>query len=400
MKGRYILAVSSLIQVIILVLVINIAYGSTSKKIEEEKEELESIRHKIEEKRRQRLNVEKREGSILSKIEDMDYKLGKKEAFLHAIDLSLSEKDKDVERLEAETKRLKTDLIIGKKRVSERLKRMYKEGRLISLKIIFSATDHIDLLKRYYYIKWLHKKDLDVIKRYEQVLKELEGKGNQLEQVRSEMWKTKNEVTNLMKDIESNRRQKESLLTKVRLERASYDKTILELEEEASDLQSLIKELEARKTKKGGSLGFVSKKGRLDWPIDGRIISHFGRQKHPRFGTYIYKKGLEIRSFHGDKIRAIYNGTVVFAGWFRGYGQLIILDHGDNYFSLYAYAARLLVSVGDKVKKDQVVGEIGDTGLSDGNDLYFELRHGANPIDPILWLKNRGRGVLLGERDE
>lgn len=402
MKGKYIFTALFLAQIIVLMLAVNSAfvYGSIAKGIEEEKEELESIRRKIEEKRSKRLNAEKMEGSILSRIEDLNYQLDRKEDHLRAIDLRLGEKDKKIERLEAETKKLKTDLNAGKKRVRERLKRMYKEGRLISLKIIFSATDHIDLLKRYYYMKWLHKKDLEIIKGYEEILREFKGKGDQLEQVRSEMWKAKSDVTSLMKDIESNRIQKETLLVRVRLERSSYDKVISELEEEASELQSLIKELEARKSKEGGSLGFVSEKGRLEWPISGKVISNFGRQKHPKFDTYIYKKGLEIRSFHGDKIRAIYNGTVVFAGWFRGYGQMIILDHGDSYFSLYAYVARLQVSVGERVRKEQVIGEIGDKGLSGGNDLYFELRHGANPIDPVLWLKNRGKAVLLGERDE
>ena len=402
MKGRGTLLALSLMQAVILILAINspLASGSTNKKIEEEREELESIRNKIEDKRRQRLKTEKKEGSILSKIEYLDYQFGEKEDLLGAIDLRLIEKDKEIGRLEGESKRLKSDLGAGKNRVRERLRRMYKEGRLVSLKVLLSASDHIDLLKRYYYVKRLHKKDLEVIKGHEETLKEIENKGNQLEHVRGEMWRAKDEVTGLLKDIGTNRRQKEGLLTKVRLERSSYDRAISELEEEALELQSLIRELEARKSKKEGSLGFVSEKGRLDWPVNGRITSYFGRQKHPRFDTYIYKKGLEIRSSHGEKIRAVYNGTVVYAGWFRGYGQLIILDHGDNYFSLYAQVARLLVSIGERTRKGDIIGEIGETGLSNGNDLYFEMRHGANPIDPILWLKDTGKAVLLGERDE
>lgn len=402
MKGRCSLVTSSLVQAIIFILLLDttIVYGSINKKIEEEKKELESIRRKIDEKRTQRLKTKKREGSILSRIEELDYQLGDKEDLLRGIDYRLSKKDEEIEGLEGETKRLKGDLVAGKKRVRERIRRMYKEGRLVSLKVIFSATDHVDLLKRYHYMEWLRKKDLEVVEGYEATLREFEVKSNRLEQVRNEMWKAKNEVTSLVREIVDHRRQKEGLLTRVRLERSSYDKVISELEEEASELQSLIKELEARKSKEGGSLGFAKEKGILDWPIGGKVISFFGRQKHPRFDTYIYKKGLEIRSFNGDKIRAIYRGTVVYAGLFRGYGQLIILDHGDNYFSLYAHAERLLVTVGKRVKKEQIIGEIGDTGLSNGNDLYFEIRHGANPIDPILWLKNRGQTVLLGEKDE
>ncbi|MEK6577560.1 MAG: peptidoglycan DD-metalloendopeptidase family protein [Nitrospirota bacterium] len=402
MKYRCSAVSSSLVQAVIFVLLINtvVVYGSENKRIEEEKRELETITRKIDTKRIQKLKTEKMEGSILSRIEELDYQLGDKEDLLRGIDRGLSKKDGEIEGLEGETKRLKGDLVAGKKRVRERIRRMYKEGRLVSLKVIFSATDHIDLLKRYHYMEWLRRRDLEVIEGYEATLRALELKANRLEQVRNEMWKAKNEVTGLMREIEGHRRQKEGLLTRVRLERSSYEKVISELEEEATELQSLIKELEARRSKEATSLGFANEKGRLNWPVSGKIVSSFGRQKHSRFDTYIYKKGLEIRSFNGDNIMAIYKGTVVYAGWFRGYGQLIILDHGDSYFSLYAHAARLLVTVGDRVKKEQIIGEIGDTGLSNGNDLYFEIRHGANPIDPILWLKNRGQTVFLGEKDE
>ncbi|HLF87298.1 MAG TPA: peptidoglycan DD-metalloendopeptidase family protein [Nitrospiria bacterium] len=402
MKYRCITVYLSLAPAVMFALLLEtvVVYGSNNKKIEEEKRELESITRRIDTKRIQKLKTEKKEGSILSRIEELDYQLGDKEKLLRGIDHGLSKKDVEIEVLEGETERLKGDLAAGKKRVRERIRRMYKEGRLVSLKVFFSATDHIDLLKRYHYMEWLRKRDLEVIEGYEATLRDLEVRTNRLGQVRSEMWKAKNEVTGLMREIEGHRRQKEGLLTRVRLERSSYVKVISELEEEAMELQSLIKELEARKSKETASLGFANEKGRLYWPVSGKIVSSFGRQKHSRFDTYIYKKGVEIRSFNGDKIMAVYSGTVVYAGWFRGYGQLIILDHGDNYFSLYAHAERLLVTVGERVKKEQIIGEIGDTGLSNGNDLYFEIRHGANPIDPILWLKNRGQTVLLGEKDE
>ncbi len=391
---------SSLAQAVMFALLLDavVVYGSENKRIGEEKRELESITRKIDTKRMQKLKTEKMEGSILSRIEELDYQLGDKEELLRGIDHGLRKKDGEIEVLEGETERLKADLASGKKRVRERIRRMYKEGRLVSLKVFFSATDHIDLLKRYHYVEWLRRRDLEIIEGYEATLRDLEVKTNRLGQVRNEMWKAKNEVTGLMREIEGNRRQKEGLLTRVRLERSSHEKVISELEEEATELQSLIKELEARKSKESASLGFANEKGRLYWPVSGKIVSSFGRQKHSRFDTYIYKKGIEIRSFNGDKIMAVYSGTVVYAGWFRGYGQLIILDHGDSYFSLYAHAERLLVTVGERVKKEQIIGEIGDTGLSNGNDLYFEIRHGANPIDPISWLKNRGQTVIGRKR--
>jgi septal ring factor EnvC (AmiA/AmiB activator) len=119
------------------------------------------------------------------------------------------------------------------------------------------------------------------------------------------------------------------------------------------------------------------------------VVSFFGRQKHRNFETYVQRKGIEIRAEEGSAIRAVMAGTVVYADWLKGYGQVLILDHLNGFFSLYAHASKLLVKVGEHVPSGQVIGETGDTGLTGENTLYFELREGADPVDPLVWLAKR-----------
>jgi septal ring factor EnvC (AmiA/AmiB activator) len=125
------------------------------------------------------------------------------------------------------------------------------------------------------------------------------------------------------------------------------------------------------------------------WPADGQVVSRFGRQKHPTFNTYIQRKGIEIRAAEGSIIRAVLPGTVVYADWLKGYGLVIIADHANGIFSLYAHASKLLTEVGARIEAGQTIGETGDTGMTGENTLYFELREGAEPVDPLLWLSKR-----------
>src|SRR5881296_3489547 len=135
--------------------------------------------------------------------------------------------------------------------------------------------------------------------------------------------------------------------------------------------------------------GVARLKGQLNWPSDGDVVASFGRQKHPKFNTYVQRKGIEIRAAQGSVIRSVADGVVAFADWMRGYGLLTIVDHGEGFFSLYAHASKLLVNVGETVRSNQPIGEIGDTGLTGENTLYFELRQRGQALDPLAWLARR-----------
>jgi septal ring factor EnvC (AmiA/AmiB activator) len=130
-------------------------------------------------------------------------------------------------------------------------------------------------------------------------------------------------------------------------------------------------------------------KGALQWPSSGKVVAFFGHQKHPKFDTFLQRKGIDIKANQGSVIRSAFDGIVAFADWVKGYGLLLIIDHGLGDVSLYAHASSLLVNVGDRVKGGQPVGAVGDTGLTGDSMLYFEVRAGGKPVDPIKWLSAR-----------
>jgi septal ring factor EnvC (AmiA/AmiB activator) len=133
--------------------------------------------------------------------------------------------------------------------------------------------------------------------------------------------------------------------------------------------------------------GFASQRGRMSLPVRGEIIESFGRHKHPEFNSYTFSNGLSIAAGMGTEIRSIYDGNVIFADYLKGYGNMVIIDHGGGYISLYAHAGRILKKVGAEVGRNEAVATVGDMDSARGPMLYFEIRHEKKPVDPAGWVR-------------
>jgi septal ring factor EnvC (AmiA/AmiB activator) len=398
MKGSFIRSVSVLAMTALMVMTAGVDLSaqsrpaSVSKNVKQEKQELDRLRQKIELQRRKSRNAVKRENSILENLEEIDYQrtLNKKE--LRVVNLQLVERDQEIEELDRDLLELRREMKTKEEQVRERVRVLYQEGRFNSLKVLLSSSDYYDFMKRYYYLTWISNKGGELLQSYQSAVARMEPKETALRKARAELLDYKTEITQKLSEIQNDKRKKDRLLASIRDEKTTYDRTIQELEDSAAKLKGLIKDLEAKRDvrrESETSAGLSLQQGHLDWPTNGRVVTFFGRQKHPKFDAVVYRKGIEIQAGQGSPIRAVYGGSVVYADWFRGYGLLVIIDHGKKYFSLYAHAAKLLVSAGDRVAGRQVIGEIGDTGLTSDNSLYFEIRHGADPMDPLTWLKRR-----------
>jgi len=129
--------------------------------------------------------------------------------------------------------------------------------------------------------------------------------------------------------------------------------------------------------------------------VEGTLEVGFGKVVNPKFNTVTVQKGWDIRAEEGSGVRAIAQGQVVYAGWLRGYGNVLIIDHGGGFHSLVAHLASLSRAVGEAVKAEEVVGTVGDSGSLKGAYLYFEIRQDGEAIDPAVWIRS---GAALGHR--
>lgn len=369
-----------------------------AQKIERERKQLEKLNREIEEKKRQAEEAEKKRESILQSVQDLDERLVRSRQERQEIDQQLKKKDQEIEALNGQIAAKRAGIEERRGSILARFRVQYMEGRLGRLKALLSAGSPADLQRRFQYLSAVSKLEFEMMNDYRVDLMAIEEAEQQRVRARADMLLFKQRVDRSLAEIQDTKRQKHAVLAKVNREKVAYDRAVEELEKSAARVdqlvQKLLKELEERRRAAAirpptGPKGVLPPRGALLWPAEGEVVSYFGRQKHPQFNTYVERKGIEIRTAEGSDIKAVMSGQVAFADWLKGYGLVLILDHGNGFFSLYAHASRLLSKVGDLVQAGQVIGETGDTGLTGDSTLYFELRQGADPVDPLAWLSKR-----------
>ena len=366
-----------------------------SEKIKKERQSLEKLKGEIKEKKRKTEEAQRKEASVLQQIEEADHRIKLRREDLAAVNAKLREKDREIARTNASLQRLRERITQRQDSIRSRLRVMYKEGPNGQLKLLLASSGYNDLLARSASLRWISRREYQLVEGHRVDHARLETTEAHLLQVRGELQGYQREITTTLAALREERTKKDGLLSRVRSEKAFYERSVGELEKSALRIEGLLRGFGERRRASASVRaqpagdGLARFKGRLNWPSDGNVVALFGRQKHPKFNTYVQRKGIEIRAAQGSVIRSVGDGVVAFADWMRGYGLLMIVDHGEGFFSLYAHASKLLVNVGATVRANQPIGEIGDTGLTGENTLYFELRQRGAALDPLAWLARR-----------
>lgn len=354
--------------------------------LSQKKEELEKLKKELSQKKNLEKEKKKAEYSILNEFETLDKKLTGERKELRSYEKNIKGLDQEISQLnqQIEDGRRRTDE--KKKILDARLRRIFKEDKMGDFLILAGGRNYQDIITRVHAMVDLSRRDATALKEYQEGTALLRQKEDLLEGKRRELVGYKKGAAERMELIQNEKIGKKMLLAKVRTEKDLTTQAIRELEESTLKVQELMRQLERHPSKHSG---FMAEKGKLPWPNGGEIVGTFGKNKHPKFDFFVFKKGMEIKPAEDDYIRSIYDGTVAYADWFKGYGLLVIIDHGESYYSLYAHASKVMVGVGDKVKQNQIVGEVGETGYSVDQNLYFEIRHGGKAVDPALWLAKK-----------
>ena len=361
-------------------------------KIEKERQELKEIEDKINRQKTKVLTVKREENSTLSKLNivSRSFKIIEKE--LKIYDLKLSEVQGKKTEVEKRLKDMESAIDRQKKLLSNRLRTLYKEGNLSYIKVALSANDFTDFIQRMRYIEKIAEHDSVMIEDFFKKQKEMEEDRLVLLKSVEEIKTLRDMASQKREELIEEKKEKEELLGDIKGKRIVYEKVQLELEDSSHQLMSLIEALEKKKKDiavmppEKGAGDFAERKGILPWPVSGKIVSHFGKMKESRFNTYLFNNGIEIGSSQNVNIKTIYSGDIIFADWFKGYGKLIIVDHGNGYYSLYGHLDEIDAGVGEKVNAGDIIGKVGDTDSINGYTLYFEIRQKGKPEDPIAWL--------------
>lgn len=327
-----------------------------------------------------------------TEIERMDKSLAAKRAEVKRLEGRLGQVSQEAGRTEAEIAVYKASMKMKEADLAARLRAMYKAGRTGSKWALLVSDDYGTMMKRYKYLSVISQHDKRLIDGYTDDIEELARQGEKLRGQRAEFDKLRQARDLEAQKVLAEEGEKRKLLASVRERKNSYLAMANELEESGRRMKELIRKLEdetkSRPRSPMPALPAPPAVG-LEWPVSGKVISVFGRQKHPTYDAYIFKKGIEIQAATGTEVRAAGPAEVVFANWFRGLGLIAILRHGGDLYSVYAHLSELKVKTGERVAGGQAIAILGDAGAPSGPSLYFEVRKGSEAQDPLKWLRRK-----------
>jgi septal ring factor EnvC (AmiA/AmiB activator) len=268
---------------------------------------------------------------------------------------------------------------------------LYKGGEPGPLRVLFSSESLPDLLRRVELLRRLAERDRRLIEGVRAAGQRLRATRQETERVAEEGESAAARLAVRSRELEREQAARRELLARVRADRRRGREALYELGRAAHALQETLERL-GRASPRGSPvrppLPFAARRGRLEPPVEGRLAAGFGRVVDREFATETFRKGVELEAPAGSPVRAVADGEVRFAGWFRGYGKLVILDHGDDYFSVSGHLEAVAVEVGARIAEGDPIGTVGETGSLHGPRLYFEIRRGGAPLDPLEWLRH------------
>ncbi len=384
-----------------------LASGQSPKRNEDpisaEQRKLQQTERQLREERKKAAEARARESSVLAELDVIEKRLADKKREIARLDARMKRAAGDVQSLRGEVRQLEAQRAGQQAALARRLRAMYKvhvQGG--ALPLLLAGDDPTTRAAAIRHLGSLASLDARLIQEYRGTSDRLEDRRSREESRQRELASLRADAQREQAEVDADAAKRRVLLAKVRDERAYHERMVGELTEASRRLEAFIRDLQTKQRRlakipppaKPGTetpaIGFGTLRGRLPWPTDGRVVSSFGAQVHPRFGTRTFRNGVDIEPGEGRDVAAVFAGHVVYTGWFKGYGNLIILDHDNEYYTLYAHVADILVKEGDDVKQGQRIGTVGDTGSLEGTRLYFEVRFEGKPQNPEQWLRKRG----------
>jgi septal ring factor EnvC (AmiA/AmiB activator) len=268
--------------------------------------------------------------------------------------------------------------------LASRLAELYKLGSASYVRLLFSVDDVREMGRAYRAVASLAARDRERVRAHASTLDSLRKARADLQSRRARAATLEAETRRAAVETAAAVQARSALINEIDARRDLNAQLAGELQSVQQKLTATVAALPSGTA----ALPIRPFQGALEWPVTGQVIAPFGRGSMSRFGTTITRNGIEIASPLRRTVAVVHEGTVAYAAPFSGYGNLVIVDHGAQIYTLYGYLSTIAVSKGDRIEKGGRVGEVGvsPTGKA---VLYFEVRVDGKPVDPLQWLKSR-----------
>lgn len=347
-------------------------------------QQLDDAEKKTQQAKTDMQKAEEKRLAAVAEYNALDEQINQTEQEINILETQIEQTKEDIIAKEEELKQAEIEYAEYQELFLKRARIMYENSAIDYIEILFGAEDFSDFLSKMEMISQLMKYDRDIIDKME---------------------KTKQRILDTKKELEENLKRQEESVAGLEERRLSLDDALNKKQQMINELQKdtekykaiyeAAEEAEAALIRQHrNALSYSSNPvkytgGKFTWPVPGsqRITSYYGWRIHPVYKTKKFHTGIDIGAGYGLDIVAAADGVVTLATTNGGYGKCIIINHGSGITSLYGHCSTLLVSVGDKVTRGEVIAKVGSTGVSTGPHLHFEVRQNSSTTDPLGYLK-------------
>jgi septal ring factor EnvC (AmiA/AmiB activator) len=338
--------------------------------------------------------LSRREVSLLDTLGDAQRAAAEAEGKARRAEVDLALAEERLRGARAEEAAADRRLRQAQEELRPRLAARARMGRSGELRVLAASPSFAELVRRRYLLDRVLEHDAGIIRVARGAL-EARSRARQARQEEARRCESlAREAADRRGEARMRVAKRRAILAMLRGQRALHERAAQEASAQEQKLAEFLAALPPPRKGDAGYRGFGQLRGRLPRPVDGKVEVPFGKVVNPRFKTVTVQNGVELGAPGGAPVRAVAPGRVVYAGWFRGYGNLVIVDHGEGYHTLAAHLASMSTAMGEEVGAGALLGTVGDTGSMRGPSLYFEVRERGRPVDPGAWLAPRSGDIL------
>ncbi len=331
--------------------------------------------------------TESEHDKLSTALQESDKKIGGIAKKIDETRTLLNEERSRLKKRQAEQSQLRVLKAEQKQQLAKQLSGAQKLGNQGSIKVLLNQDDPQQISRMLKYYEYFNHARMESIQTLIVNLKRLDNIENEILSQQNKLIKTENSLLKKNKEFNNEKKQHKNLLASLDARRREKSNDLSQKQKDQKRLQKLINEVATlldNSVRKQDARPIRSLKGKLPRPTKGSIVKAFGNSNSEARNKW---QGWLMKGYEGSAITAVHHGRIVFSDWLRGFGLLLIIDHGDGYLSLYARNQSLLKSVGDWVYQGENIATLGSSGGFKEPRLYFEIRHKGKPQDPAAWLK-------------
>ncbi len=374
---------------------------SINTRIQSQSQRLEQLQEEISQFRKQLDSAKQQEQSLVEQLNILEKDISYTQQLIRQMEHAQQEREAKIATLNTRLEENKAKVAELKERFARRAVHIYKQGRLNDLELLLTSESMNQALYRYKYIKVINEADRTLFHAIMNTMQEIEVDRTQLRSEMEEQQQLLVEKRREQRRLENDQGRRSMLLAEVRNNVESHQQAIQEREQAAREIERMIANMEQERIQREreesvedqreivmreSTVDILSLRGRLPWPARGEIIARFGKFQHPKLKTTTENPGIDIAAAKGTEVVAVLDGVVTRIDWLRGFGNTIIIDHGDGFYTVYTHVIDIQVTQNAYVETGDIIASVGDSGSLEGPKLHFEIWGNKQKLNPEIWL--------------